>query len=134
MKIARTLLNFCLIPLLMVGLFLPAPTFQAAGADADGPFSLAARQALADLPSGESASFIITLREQLASEAGAASPLQAAAALPGKAARRTAVIEALQAYANQQHSEENPRFGRKPTHKIPPLLNPIYLQLPFTHF
>ena len=93
MKITRSLLNLCLIPLLMVGLFLPASTFRAAGAD--GPFSPAARQALADFPSGERASFIIVLHDQLASPAAlaqASSPLRAAAALPGKAARRSAVI------------------------------------------
>jgi subtilisin family serine protease len=104
MKITHGLLSLALIPLLLVGLFLPAPTPQATGPE--GPFSPSARQVLEDLPANQRATFIITLRDQLAGQGAQAgnAALRAAAALPGQAARHQAVITALQDYARQQQA------------------------------
>lgn len=110
MKITHRFLSFVLIPLLLVGLFLPVPdsAAQAAASPTLDAFSLSARQVLAGLPAGQKSGFIITLRDQLASSpaaAGGISPLQAAAAAqPTRAARQKVVIESLQAQAAQQQA------------------------------
>ena len=103
MKSSRIFFSLLLVPLMLVGNFLPA----AGVGPTASPFSPSARQALASLPPGGMANFVITLRDQLATPpAGSAglSPLQVAAGLPSKAARQQAVIEALQAHASQQQA------------------------------
>jgi len=114
MKINHRFLSFVLIPLLLVGLFLPVPgsTAQAVASTTLEAFSLSARQVLAGLSTtGQKSGFIITLREQMtvfdpAAAAGGVSPLQPAAALrqPTRAARQKVVIESLQALAARQQA------------------------------
>jgi len=106
MRATYRFLNLVLIPVLLAGLFL-IPTTPAGASPAADPFSPSARQVMAALPPGGMATFIVTLRDQLAAPpaAGAAlSPLQAAAAQPTKAARQQAVILALQSYAASQQA------------------------------
>jgi subtilisin family serine protease len=104
------LLCLLLIPLLLAGLFWPAPPAAAqstplkAARQAD-PFTPSARRALAALAPDQKAAFIITLSDQLAASpaAGQLSPLLAAAAAqPTRRARQQLVIESLQTHAAGQ--------------------------------
>jgi len=83
------------------------PSYAGESVNVGNPLSSSARQVISVLQPREMATFIITLHDQLAYPIRGNSitnPLQAAAALPTKAARQKAVIEMLQAFSAQSQA------------------------------